>query len=151
MKVVRLSAIRTGHLYARRQYFWYSFLFETESFPEPQCGRKHYANEKLHHRNRTRYVPTRSAVPHPTGPLRAPHLLALVLISIVISARNRTIWCSWIVTFIALENQKQKGGVVAAHAVNWYGWSGSTVCIVLNFSTRWRRVHLQAVSAFSAV
>ena len=45
MKVVRLSALRTGRLYPRR-YFSYSFLLKTKSTPRPQCGRKHYVNEK---------------------------------------------------------------------------------------------------------
>jgi hypothetical protein len=34
MKVVRLSALRTGHLYPRK-YSWYSFLLEVESTPGP--------------------------------------------------------------------------------------------------------------------
>jgi hypothetical protein len=34
MKVVRLSAIRTGRLYPRK-YSWYSFLLEAESTPGP--------------------------------------------------------------------------------------------------------------------
>jgi hypothetical protein len=31
MKVVRLSALRTGRLYPPRKYSWYSFLLEAES------------------------------------------------------------------------------------------------------------------------
>jgi hypothetical protein len=34
-KVVRLSALRTGHLYPPRKYSWYSFLLEAESTPGP--------------------------------------------------------------------------------------------------------------------
>ena len=30
-KVVRLSVLRTGHVYGPRKYFWYSFLLEAES------------------------------------------------------------------------------------------------------------------------
>ena len=33
MKVVRLSALRTGSLYHPRKYSWYSFLLEPESTP----------------------------------------------------------------------------------------------------------------------
>jgi hypothetical protein len=52
MKVARLSALRTGHLYPPRKYSWYSFLLEAESTPGPQCGQKDYVNEKFqwHHR-----------------------------------------------------------------------------------------------------
>jgi hypothetical protein len=39
MKVVRLSALRTGRLYPQ-EAFWYSFLLGTESTPGPQCDRK---------------------------------------------------------------------------------------------------------------
>jgi hypothetical protein len=39
MKVVRLSALRTGRLYPRKDS-WYSFLLEAESAPGPQCDRK---------------------------------------------------------------------------------------------------------------
>ena len=34
MKVVRLSALRTGRLYPKK-YSWYSFLSEAESTPGP--------------------------------------------------------------------------------------------------------------------
>jgi hypothetical protein len=34
MKVARLSALRTGHLYPRK-HFWYSFLLEAESTRGP--------------------------------------------------------------------------------------------------------------------
>jgi len=49
MKVVRLSALRTGRLYPLppRKYSWYSFLLEAESTPGPKCGRKDYVNEKF--------------------------------------------------------------------------------------------------------
>ena len=45
MKVVRLSALRTGRLYPKK-YSWYAFLLEAESTPGPYCGRKDYVNEK---------------------------------------------------------------------------------------------------------
>ena len=50
-----------------RKYSWYSFLFESESIPAPQCGRKDY----LTIGNRARDLPTCSAVPQPTAPQRA--------------------------------------------------------------------------------
>ena len=51
MKVVRLSALRTGHIYPK-EYSWYSFLLEAESTPRLQCGRKDYVIGKFqrHHR-----------------------------------------------------------------------------------------------------
>jgi hypothetical protein len=51
MKVVRLSALRTGRLYPRKSS-WYSFLLEAESTPGPYCGRYDYVNAKFqwHHR-----------------------------------------------------------------------------------------------------
>jgi hypothetical protein len=39
MKVVRLSALRTGR-FTPRNNSWYSFLLEAESTPGPQCDRK---------------------------------------------------------------------------------------------------------------
>jgi len=33
--MVSLSALRTGLLYPRRKYSWYSFLLEAESTPVP--------------------------------------------------------------------------------------------------------------------
>jgi hypothetical protein len=39
MKVVRLSALRTGRLYPQKDS-WYSFLLEAEFTPGPQCDRK---------------------------------------------------------------------------------------------------------------
>jgi hypothetical protein len=45
MKVERLSALRSGHLYPKK-YFWYSFLLEAESTTGPQCGQKDFVNEK---------------------------------------------------------------------------------------------------------
>ena len=51
MKVVRLSALRTGRQ-APRKYSWYSFMLEADSTPGPWCDRKDYVNEKFqwHHR-----------------------------------------------------------------------------------------------------
>jgi hypothetical protein len=39
MKVVRLSALRTGRIYPRKDS-WYSFLLEAESIAGSQCDRK---------------------------------------------------------------------------------------------------------------
>jgi len=52
MKVVRLSAPRTGRTYPPRQYPLYSLLLEAESTPGPECAWKDYVNEKFqwHHR-----------------------------------------------------------------------------------------------------
>jgi hypothetical protein len=49
------------------KYFWYSFLLEAESTPEPLCGRKDYVNEKFqwHHRESIPRLPVCSAVPQP--------------------------------------------------------------------------------------
>jgi hypothetical protein len=35
MKVLRLSALRTGRAFTPRKYSWYTFLLEAESTPEP--------------------------------------------------------------------------------------------------------------------
>ena len=51
MKVVRLSALRTGCLYPGK-YSWYSFLSKSESTPEPLCAGKDYVNEKFQCHNR---------------------------------------------------------------------------------------------------
>jgi len=44
MKVVRVSALRTGHLYPTP---WYSFLLQAESTSGLECGRKDFVNEKF--------------------------------------------------------------------------------------------------------
>ena len=51
MKVLKLSALHTGCLYPTGNISGYSFLFEAESIPRPQCGQKDYVSEKLqwHH------------------------------------------------------------------------------------------------------
>jgi len=47
MKMLKLSAVRTGLLYPPRKYFWYSFLLEAESTLGTFCGQKDYVNEKF--------------------------------------------------------------------------------------------------------
>jgi hypothetical protein len=46
MKVVRLSALRTGRLYPPRRYSWYSFLLEAELTLGPDCVRKGQRKKK---------------------------------------------------------------------------------------------------------
>jgi hypothetical protein len=38
MKMLSLSALRTGRLYPLRKYSWYSFQLDAKSTTEPQCG-----------------------------------------------------------------------------------------------------------------
>jgi len=67
LKVVRLSALRTGRLYP---HTWYSFLFGAES-PQGHCaaGRiMSMENSSDTIGNRTRDLPTCSAVPQPNAP-----------------------------------------------------------------------------------
>ena len=47
MKLVRLSALRTGRFLPRRKYSRYSFLLEAESTPGPQCGQKDLCQRKI--------------------------------------------------------------------------------------------------------
>ena len=47
MKVVRLSALRTGRLYPPGSIPVSHFLLEAESTAGPQCGRKDYKNENF--------------------------------------------------------------------------------------------------------
>jgi len=68
-KVLRFSALSTGHLYPRK-YFWYSFLLKAESAPGTQCGRKDYVNENSSDTigNRIGDLPACSAVSQPNSP-----------------------------------------------------------------------------------
>jgi hypothetical protein len=45
MAVVRLSALRTGHLLPPIKGSWYSFLLQAESIQGPQCDRKDSVNQ----------------------------------------------------------------------------------------------------------
>jgi hypothetical protein len=47
MKVVRLSAPRTGRLYHPRNFSWHSFLLEAVSTPRPQCSQKDWSQWKI--------------------------------------------------------------------------------------------------------
>jgi len=69
MKVVRLSALRTGRFNPPRKYFWYSVPLEAESTPRTLCGRKDH--EKIP-KTRTRDLPACSAVPQLTAPPHSP-------------------------------------------------------------------------------
>ena len=64
MKVVRLSASRTGRLYPQ-ECSWYSFSLGAVSTPRPWYGRKEYVTEKSSDTtgNRSRERPTSSASP----------------------------------------------------------------------------------------
>jgi hypothetical protein len=79
MKVVRLSALRTGRLYPRRKYSWSSFLLEAESTPGPQCGRKDHVFQKLQWHHRTHNLPTCSAVLQKIAPPRTLFWYTLTL------------------------------------------------------------------------
>jgi len=65
MKVLRLSASRTGRLY-RMKCSWYSFSLGAESTPGPWYGRKEYVTEKSSDTtgNRSRNRP--NSTPGPT-------------------------------------------------------------------------------------
>ena len=70
IKVVRLSALRTGRLYPRK-YSWYSRLSQPQG--HSAAGRimsTKNSNDTIG--NRTRDLPTCSAVPQPTALPRAP-------------------------------------------------------------------------------
>jgi len=64
MKVVRLSALRTGRLYPQ-EIFLVLILLEAESTPGPYCDRKDYVNENSSDiiGNRNRDLPACGAVP----------------------------------------------------------------------------------------
>jgi hypothetical protein len=79
MKVVRLSALRTGRLYSPGRipgtHFWQR-LSRTQG--HNATGRiKSLKNSSDSIRNRTRDLPVCSTVPQPTAPPRTPSLLAL--------------------------------------------------------------------------
>ena len=64
MKVVRLSASRTGRFYPQ-EYAWYSFSLGAETTPGPWYGRKEYVIEKSSDTTEiwSRDRPTSSAAP----------------------------------------------------------------------------------------
>jgi hypothetical protein len=65
---LKLSAICTGRLYPQGNIPGTHFCLEVESAPESQCGRKDYDTLE----NRTRDLPTCSALPQPIAPPRSP-------------------------------------------------------------------------------
>jgi hypothetical protein len=58
--ISRQSAHESGKVVSRThwphfptmKYYWYSFLLEAQTAPEPLCGRKDYVNEKFQTHNR---------------------------------------------------------------------------------------------------
>jgi hypothetical protein len=73
MKVVSLSALRTGHL-SPRKYPWNSFLLEAESTPGPWSNGRIISmkNSSDIIGNRNRDLLACIAVPQPTAPHRTP-------------------------------------------------------------------------------
>ena len=67
-KVVRWSTLRTGRLYPPRKYSWYSYLLEAESTPGQSAAGRIMSNDN--NRNRIRDLPSCSAVPQTSAPLR---------------------------------------------------------------------------------
>ena len=78
MRVVRLSALRTGRLYSPPGNIPGTH-FCSRLTKEPQCGRKNYANEKFRYTigNRTRDLLACSAVPQSTEPPRAVNIISI--------------------------------------------------------------------------
>jgi hypothetical protein len=71
MKLLRLSALHTGHLYHSKKYSCYSFLLEVESIAMPimqQEGLCQWKFKMTPSGNRTRDLPAYSAVPQPGAP-----------------------------------------------------------------------------------
>jgi hypothetical protein len=69
MKVVKLSALRTGRLYPMK-YSWYSFLLGAESTGSVVGRIMLMKNSFDTIGNLTRYLPASSPVSQPTAPLR---------------------------------------------------------------------------------
>ena len=79
MKMVRLSAIHTGHLYPTRKYSWYSFLLEAESTQGHSVtgmimSVKNFSDTIGNGCD----LPACSAVSQPTAPPRAPNYCSCV-------------------------------------------------------------------------
>ena len=74
MKAVRLSSLRTGHLFPPPKYCWYSFLLEAESTRGYSAAGRVMSMKHYNHTigDRTRELPACSAVPQSTVPPHAP-------------------------------------------------------------------------------
>ena len=82
MKVVRLSALRTGHLHSQETYR-YSSLLEAESNSGPQSVRQDWSikNPNYPIRNRTRGLPACSAVLQLTATPKFEHFYQCCFVS----------------------------------------------------------------------
>jgi hypothetical protein len=81
MKVVRFSALSTGHLHSPENIPSTHFCLKAESTLEPECSLKDdlMKNSNDTNTNQTRDLSACSTLPKPTVPPRAPKLLAAVL------------------------------------------------------------------------
>jgi hypothetical protein len=128
MKVVRLSALRTGRLYPPRKYSWYSSLLEAESTP----GHLAMKNSNDTIGNRTRDLPACSAVPQPTAPPRAPTVWVtsqypeqnnkyVRIFRSALQRRTLPVICSKLRTFLihAMNISQPRSTVIYTKGSNW--------------------------------
>ena len=83
MKVVRLSALRTGRLYFPGNIPGSHFC-QRLSRPQGHSAARRIMSMKNSIGDRTRDLPTCSAVPQPTAPPRAPHLPFVTILIVLI-------------------------------------------------------------------